>query len=90
MKRLVGPPRYTEEGRYAYHFCCTKILPSRIALHKGQTHGCWCSAWKQQDDGTFLQWRDGAWRNPKRGDIKSKPNNMLSAYGERQESNEQH
>jgi hypothetical protein len=84
----MKPPRYTEVGRYAYHFCCTKIEPysqhliqraelSKCAgapwLKEGATHGCWCSAWKKQEDGTFLHWRDGKWQAPRRGCIKSKP-----------------
>ena len=66
--------RYTEPDRYPYHFHCTQILPvNATPLYEGQTHSCWCSAWKQLEDGTFLHWRDGAWREPKRGAIKSKP-----------------
>lgn len=76
--RRIRLPRYTEEGRYPYHFCCTQILPARKLfggeawLHE-RTHDCWCSAWQQQADGTFLHWRNGKWMPPKKGDIKSKP-----------------
>jgi len=84
MKRKL--PRYTEEGRYAYHWQCTRLEPLNdgyktvIALSpeapkwvKEQTHLCYCSAWKQNEDGTFRHWREGAWREPIRGAIKSKP-----------------
>lgn len=79
MKKL---PRYTEVGRYPYHFACTKILPDpRKEGEKIQgpkwmierTHGCWCSSWRQNEDGTFMQWRNGRWMRPIKGSIKSKP-----------------
>ena len=70
---MTDKPRYTEPNRYAYHFACTALLPSYTETAPGQTHACWCSAWQQQPDGTFLHWREGEWRKPKQGDIKSKP-----------------
>ncbi len=76
MKKL---PRYTEPDRYPYHFACTRIMPalklpqSKYQWAREQTHGCWCSAWKQKPDGTFLHWRDYAWKEPIPGSIKSKP-----------------
>ena len=83
MKSL---PRYTQPGRYPYHWICTKIEPVSKSLQervlkspnapkwmRERTHGCWCSAWKQKEDGTFLHWRDGRWQEPIRGSIKSKP-----------------
>jgi hypothetical protein len=77
-------PRYIEAGRYPYHFACTKILPHSTRnkdkgprWYREATHGCWCSAWQQQADGTFLQWRDGKWQQPIKGAIKSKPEPQL-------------
>ena len=78
----MAKPNYTQPGRYPYHFACTKILPSpkRETISpkapvwmREATHGCYCSAWKQQEDGTFLHWRDNEWQQPRRGAIKSKP-----------------
>lgn len=81
-------PRYTEPGRYPYHFVCTRIEPYHPEflerarksegtgvpwIKQGATHGCYCSAWKQLDDGTFMHWRDGKWQTPLRGAVKSKP-----------------
>lgn len=69
-------PLYTRADRHPYHFGCTVILDivkkSSLVVND-QTHACWCSAWKKQEDGTFLQWRDNEWKAPKRGVIKSKP-----------------
>lgn len=84
MKKKL--PRYTEASRYPYHWLCTKIEPlndqmkATVARSKKapqwmreQTHLCYCSAWKQKEDGTFLHWREYRWQEPIRGSIKSKP-----------------
>ena len=64
------------------HRNCTFILPSRIwpatedrlSAKDPQyrwmleaTHGCWCSAWKVELDGSVLKWSDErlAWEVPK-------------------------
>lgn len=67
--------------RYLYHHACTAILPSLDARHlppdaprwmREQTHGCYCSAWLINADGSLAVWRGGAWQAPSRGEVKSK------------------
>lgn len=67
--------------RYLYHHGCTAILPSVSAVHappnapqwmREQTHGCWCSAWRIGHGGRFMVYRRGGWREPARGEVKSK------------------
>lgn len=42
-----------------------------------RTHGCWCSSWKQTDDG-WLIWRDEQWQKPHQGEFYMAINRMKS------------
>lgn len=60
------------------HRNCTAILPASTKRRKDdrvpqwyreQTHGCWCSVWKLDEDGQWWVWRDGQWRKPNNGEM---------------------
>jgi len=69
----------SEPFRYLYHHGCAAITLSRpypldalpVALRE-RTHVCCCSAWRIAADGSLAVWRVGAWREPVRGEVKSK------------------
>ncbi len=63
------------------HRNCTYILPGRIRDQfrtpdmkrqwRERTHGCWCASWRQLANGQLRIWRDGAWRKPKPGELRT-------------------
>ena len=66
--------------RYLYHHNCSAITLSRPYPIDGltpalreRTHICCCSAWRVEAlDGSLAVWRAGGWREPGRGEVKSK------------------
>ena len=60
------------------HRNCTAILPAVKrkeidelfpAWMRERTHGCWCSAWKLDEDGQWWVWRDRQWCKPNKGEM---------------------
>ena len=65
--------------RYLYHGNCSAITPTHkpapagLSPHQYEvTHTCCCSLWRIGHGGRFMVYRRGGWREPGRGEVKSK------------------